>query len=150
MQLHGFQQRQLFAEVEWFNCMLLHYSHAQLLKMTSARLTPDLFPTFAPCKSALIYQESNLGEGEKKTKTIQPEWAPQTLVPLIDWTINQQWSRLICRESTWNSCLHYWWHPLCYNCSPIWHEFQQSDLLNYTRQLCIHEPFSKFYQVTVF
>ena len=56
------------------------------------------FPTFTQRRSALIYRESDLDKGEKTTKTIQPEWAPPIRVPLIDWMINQWWSRLICRE----------------------------------------------------
>ena len=42
VQLHGFQQGQLFAEGERCNRVLLQYSRAQLFKMTPARLTQDL------------------------------------------------------------------------------------------------------------
>ena len=42
VQLHGFQQGQLFAEGERCNRVLLQYSRAQLFKMTPARLTLDL------------------------------------------------------------------------------------------------------------
>ena len=42
VQLHGFQQGQLFTEGERCNRVLLQYSCAQLFKMTPARLTLDL------------------------------------------------------------------------------------------------------------
>ena len=74
VQLHGFQQGQLFAEGERCNRVLLQYSRAQIFKMTPARLTLDLISHLRSMQIGVdLPRKRSRRGGEKETKTIQPE-----------------------------------------------------------------------------
>ena len=90
MQLHGFQQGQLFAKGERCNHVLLQYSHAQLFKMTPACLAQDLISHLRSMQIGVDLPSKQIDEGgpRKQKQSNLNEHLPPMSLSLIEWSIS--------------------------------------------------------------
>ena len=90
MQVHGFQQGQLFAKGEQCNCVLLKYNRPKLFKMTPARLTPDLISHLRSMQIGvdLPRKRSRRGGRRKQKQSNLNEHLPPGSLSLIERSIS--------------------------------------------------------------
>ena len=90
LQLHGFQQRQLFAKGDWCKRVLLEYSRARLLKMTSTRLTPGLISHLNSMQIGidLLRKRSRRGGRRKQKQSSLNEHLPPLSLSLIERSVS--------------------------------------------------------------
>ena len=86
VQLHDFQQGQLFAEGERCNRVLLQCSRAQLFNMTPSRLTPDLISRLRSMQIGidLPRKRSRRGGRRKQKQSNLNEHLPPVSLSLIE------------------------------------------------------------------